>query len=363
MCHFLADITTVITATFGAAIIGFTMNKNSLVITCMSVIIIFLLISITQYKNNNDYKPNNSKASTPEYSVAIITPTTHPSLEKIEEGFKTTLEQSCDSKIRFTTYNAHGKKTLMNSQVSQAINSSCSLIFTIGTGATIMAKEKAEKSNTLTPIVFGAVSRPGEHKIYQNDKCRITGTVETYIPKLQAQALKYLKPTAKNLLIAYDPSQRPQMEEDATRAQKIFERHGMSVKKVEVFNVGEMVRKVSPILDNIDCLLVLIDNTTVSGIDGLIKLCNRKNITLISSDLDSGIKGAALSVGVNERDYGVNAGHLATQILCKKINPNNLEFIPVADKKIQINTSTMEKQNLNIDKNLLLMIKQGQTHV
>ncbi|MBT3456129.1 ABC transporter substrate-binding protein [bacterium] len=295
------------------------------------------------------------------YCVAILTPTTHPSLEKIEKGFKETLQQNSNKNITFKTYNANGSKTLMLSQAKDTSMGKFDLIFTIAAGPTIMAKEALLKTQTKTPIVFAAVSNPEEYGIKQSEINQITGITDQYNPELQAQALKLFKPNAKNMLIIYDPSQTPQLEKDSNTAKKEFEKNGMSVIKAEIFNIGDLARKVPSSIKNIDTILVLIDNTIVSGANILIKECNRNSITLLASDLDTGTRGAAIAVGVDEKMYGINAAQMAYKVLFKKIPANTIAYSPLCSQKIQVNTKTMKSQGLQIDKKTLLLLEKGQT--
>ncbi len=80
-------------------------------------------------------------------------------------------------------------------------------------------------------------------------------------------------------------------------------------------------------------------------------------MTLCASDLASGSKGAALSVGVNERDYGIESAKKARLLLN---NPHAI--VPVtraANYKVALNTSTMVAQNLKPDPRFTLMITNG----
>ncbi len=73
-----------------------------------------------------------------------------------------------------------------------------------------------------------------------------------------------------------------------------------------------------------DALIVLKDNTIVSGLDVLVKLCDRHRIPLMASDLDSPDRGAAFGYGVYEIDFGIEGANKALQILIKGIHPGTI---------------------------------------
>ena len=140
-----------------------------------------------------------------------------------------------------------------------------------------------------------------------------------------------------------------------------FGKYGIEIDKIPVFNIGDISQKVSSLSSNTDAILILTDNTIVSAIDLIIKKCNQNGITMIASDLDSGTKGAALAIGVNERSYGEMAGMQAAKIFKEKISANKIPFAANNVKRIQINTKTMKLQKLNVPKNMLIMAELGQT--
>ena len=337
------------------------MNKNN-VIALIAIVIAINIASILYIKHNaSNTSITDSSSCVKKHNVAIITPTTHPSLEKIEEGFKTTLKETLGNNIKFKTYNANAKKTLMLAYANDIASRNYDLVFTIGAGTTIMTKEAIEKNKSKTPIVFGAVSVPGNHGLNQQSSYEITGITDKYEPKIQAQIFSYLKPDAKKIKIIYDPSQTPELEKDSEKAKLEFGKYGIEIDKIPVFNIGDISQKVSSLSSNTDAILILTDNTIVSAIDLIIKKCNQNGITMIASDLDSGTKGAALAIGVNERSYGEMAGMQAAKIFKEKISANKIPFAANNVKRIQINTKTMKLQKLNVPKNMLIMAELGQT--
>lgn len=104
-------------------------------------------------------------------------------------------------------------------------------------------------------------------------------------------------------------------------------------------------------------ILVLKDNTVVSAIDSLIKLCNQYGITLLATDLDSVDKGAALAFGVKEYDYGVDAAKKAQLILEENKHPSDVPSTPAQNHKIKLNTQVMHKQGLSLSKITLFLMQ------
>lgn len=244
--------------------------------------------------------------------IAIITPTTHPSLEQMEKGFIQTVSADKSQKYRFDTYNALGNKTLLRSEIEEVFRKDYALVLTIGTSASQMTVEVFSKKASPTPIVFTAVNDPEAFHILGSET--VTGVKELVDYRSELAFLKKLKPDLKTVLLVYNPSEAG-LEKDQREVSRILKEMGIALLTVEVFNVNEIQAKVAAFIEKADALLVLKDNCVVSGLSVLVKFAEHYKIPLMASDLDSPDNGAAFAFGVPEIDYGIEAGKKALLIL------------------------------------------------
>jgi len=338
-------------------------NINLLVGIIVANIVLSASIVYFGYFALNSEKTRNQAggAQTQEVSrIAILTPVTHQSLEQIEKGFRETLEKSDKKKYEFTTYNANGNKMLLQAQANEIVNGNFDLIFTIGAQSSQLVKAISLKKQKTTPIVFGAVSEPEQLGLVQS--CQkpggnVTGVVETADFKTQIDLLRAIKPATKNILLIYDPTQKGGLEKEKQEVEKIVTSLGLKLFPVEVFGIGEIYPKLQASIAQADVVLVLKDNTVVSAIDSVIKLCNLHHVTLLTTDLDSGDKGAVLSYGVEERQFGVYGAQLARKILEEKIVPATLSCVEIKERVFKINARMLEQQGLVISSEQLLLYK------
>jgi len=246
--------------------------------------------------------------------VAILTPMTHPSLEQIEKGFVETMEKNCQQKFTVKTYNALGNKTLMRSEAEEIALGDYDLVFTIATQASCTMKEVFEKKKLSTPIVFTAVEFPLEMDLVASEVTsgnQLTGVKETTD---FAKELEILNNKAKTVLLVYDPSSAS-LTSNKEEIETILTRMGIKLKTVEIFKTNEILLKTAPLIEEADAVLVIKDNTVISGLDVLIKLCDQKGKLLIASDLDSAERGVPYAYGVSESIYGEEAAKKALLIL------------------------------------------------
>ena len=278
-------------------------------------------------------------------TIAILTPATHPSLIKIEEAFIRTMLEDKGDEYRFVIYNAQGSKTLMHSEIEEISQKNHALVLTLGTIASRMTKELFDKKRIATPIVFTCVPDPVGFDIAPGS--RITGVEEIlHIDKALTLLIKS-KPSIQSLLLVYNPvdAGAHQSKQDV---EDFLKKHNISLVAIEIFQTNEIQLKVAPFMEKADAVLVLKDNTVVSGLDILVKLCNRFQIPLMASDLDSPARGAALAYGVYEEDFGIEAGRKALRILKEGVSPETIAITPILNFALRVNLQAAKKQGLDL---------------
>ncbi len=319
------------------------MKKYSL----LSLIILVALISSIAFYYAN--KKNNSHSASA-YRIAIFEPASHPSMDEITQGFIETVRNNSNKNYRFTRYNANGNPTLMRSQAEEIIHQNYDLVMTIGTNTTKIMHELTTKKRVSMPIVFAAISDPVKNGIVaslSSSGNNVTGIQDVPNYTKQIEALLSIKPTIKNALLVYDPATKGgDHETEAQTITTIFAQKNIHTNYAKIFHTNEIQTKVQPLLSDNDIVMIFTDHTVVSGVDSLITLCNRYHVTLFTSELNSADKGAALSYGVTEYDYGVETAKQAILILEKQRKPQNIPIGIVKNSKLKINTTTMEKQGL-----------------
>lgn len=265
---------------------------------------------------------SSESAKTP---IAIISPVVHPSIQAMEKGAIETIEESAPGKYAITVYNAQGNKTLLRSEIEAVNRKDFALVLTLCTSATEMTAEVFSKKGNNTPIVFTAVNHPsdftGRNVTGVKEEVRFQEEVDLFVKEL---------PHLSRVLLVYNPEEAG-LKNDAAELKGIFEKKGIEMDTIEVFHTNELKVKVTPYLTEKDAVIVLKDNTVVSGLEVLSKLCKERSIALLASDLDSPAQGATLGYGVYEREFGVEAAKKALQILEEGVHASSIPITPVDD--------------------------------
>jgi putative ABC transport system substrate-binding protein len=320
------------------------MNKKHLCIVIVACLLLLCGVERLLFKQN---------CSAADYRIALFVPAVHPAMTEIVNGFKDEINTLSDKRYVFDEYNANGNATLLRVQADEIVQGAYDLVFTVGTQCSQSIFEISKKRKSMMPQVFTAIDDPIEMGMVQSlthPGGKVTGVIDSMVYKQQVDALLYVKPDVKTVLLVYNPAQNRGLEQHREQLEKVLGAKHIILRTVAVSHQNEITQKVASFLDGIDVVMILTDHTTVAGIDSLITLCGRYHITLFASDLNSGDKGAALAFGVLQKDYGVLGAQLGHSILENKQPPASLAVLPLDQVHLKINTKTMKQQGLHLSK-------------
>jgi putative ABC transport system substrate-binding protein len=215
-----------------------------------------------------------------------------------------------------------------------------------------MATECLMKKGMTTPIVFASVNDPVAFHIVQSEAS--SGTMATGVKELlnfneELAALLRYKPQIKKIMLVYNPAE-PGMAKDQQEIARLLKEKSITLTSVAVFQTNELLAKVTPFMAETDALIVLKDNTVVAGLDALVKLCNRHQVPLMASDLDSPDKGAAFGYGVYEIDFGIEGAKKALQVINEGVAPTDIPVTAVSKFTLRVNSAAAQKQGIDVSK-------------
>ncbi len=297
------------------------------------------------------------------YKVAFFVPAVHPSMDDIEMGVRENLRNGTGYQISIDTYNANGNRTLLRAQAEEIVNGSYSAVVTVGAQCSQVLHELVVKKQLALPQVFCAVDDPVKLGLVSNLDGVInttTGVLSTSDYARQLKALVELKSTVQKILLVYDPAHGSGLEKDLKALEEEAQNLNLAFKTLEVANANDIAQKLPGLLPSTDVVLVLTDHTVVSSIDIVITLCNRYQVLVYTSELNSVDKGAALGFGVTEYEYGKVAASLAYSILINHQLSSQIPAVKIETQRIKINSKTAKLQGLDLtDAQLNVLRTQG----
>jgi len=284
--------------------------------------------------------------------VGITVIVSHPALDAAIEGFKAVMADEGYVEGENVTYdlqNAQGDMATATSIADKFAADGLDLVFSVAT-PTSQAMVKA--SDTI-PIVFCAVTDPvGSGLVADAEKpdANVTG-VSDMQPAEPIVQLVQLVPDATAVGMIYNAGESNSVFL-AEQAKADTEAAGYEFVEATAGSTAEVKAAAESLVGRVQAIMVIGDNTAVSGLEAIVKVCQENGILLLAGDTDSVKRGAAAGFGFNYEDLGRQAGAQAAKILMGT---------PVADVPVEfasnlilaVNPESAEKMGVTLPQQLL----------
>lgn len=267
----------------------------------------------------------------------------HPSLNKIRDGILEVLTRDNSNEIDIVYENAQGNPAIATQIGQKFAGMELDLVIPISTPSaqTIVGNNKS------IPIVFAAISDPIEAKIINSiDKPggNVTGVMDK--PPLERQ-LKFMLgiiPNLSHLGVVYNPGEANSvaMLRELT---KLANKHNITVIPSAAAKSADVSVASHSLVGKVQVIFIGNDNTVVSGLEALIRVCHQNHIPLFASDPDSVERGAYAALAYDQKEIGLQAGRIALRILAGE-KPGNIPV--VAPEKISVTFNRETAKNLKL---------------
>lgn len=256
-------------------------------------------------------------SSKPSKTVALTQIVAHPSLDRVRAGVMNELvayrseHPEVDFKIIYE--NAQGNVATAMQIAQKLAGMHPDVIIAISTPSAQAAITATRKTNT--PIVFAAVTDPVYAQLVtrlDNPEGRVTGATDAQPLNKQLALMRELVPHLKTLGVVYNPG-----EVNSVRMVEMLKQlsEGIIVLEASSQNSNEVPAAAQRLVQQVDALYVPLDNTVVSALDALLKVCNKHKVPVFSADPDLVSHGVLASEGVGYEEVGRLAGSQAVAIL------------------------------------------------
>ncbi|MCP4476305.1 MAG: hypothetical protein GY821_17455 [Gammaproteobacteria bacterium] len=276
----------------------------------------------------------------PPVVIGIVVPVQIEAMKEIVAGFTSTLRQKYPGKVTFLVQNAQGDINLQRTIIQQLKQRHVNVIVPIGTTVTEMTINMVKH----TPIVALAAVYSDKERLAQRPR-NTTNVSDEIIPAKQFAFMQQALPKIHKITLVH--SSDPHAFSDAKEAEKAAKQYGLTIQNLmvqqlpDLYTIGKRVDKDS------QAIFVLKDEMIVSGIRTLAHDAAQRHIPLIASDDGSVQKGAALAIGVEESQIGIDGAKLTLQVL----NGKPVSQIPVKmmdHYKLFINAQAAKRQGVNV---------------
>lgn len=308
--------------------------KKSIVVIAIAIAI---LSSLLLFKNNKN-------RTTPSlYTIGILQTASHPALDAARDGFIEELSEQLNNDVTFITYNAEGS-------VSQAYtiaqrfhaNKDINAFFTIATPAT-QAMSSVEKER---PIIIAAVTDPNAMGLIYPET-NVCGTNDMIDVEKEIEMLIALVPQAKTVGLLYTLGE-PNSEVLVELMKQELEARGLIAVDFAIANESDVQAVVESACRKVDVLLAPTDNIVASTIGFIVALTLKCKKPLIVSDNMLVTFGALAARGVDYKENGKQAAHVAVRVLKEGKKPFELPIEQVTADQIFINSNTSQALGISV---------------
>ncbi len=290
--------------------------------------------------------------------IGIMQIVDHPALNASRDGVKDALQEVYgyvpDKDIIYDMQSAQGDVATANTIAHKFISDKVNVIVAIAT-PTSQAAANATKD---IPIVFSAVTDPvsaGLVKDLQKPGGNVTGVSDMTPVDKQIEMLKYLFPNTKNLGTVYNAGEVNSVVTNDL-AKKACEKNGMSLFEATVSTTADVAMATQSLVGKVDAIYVSTDNTVVSALETVIKVCQDKKIPLILADPTTLEKGATLALGFDYYLHGRQAGDMVARIL-KGEKPADIPVEFAKKLVLKVNSQNLGIRGINGDQFKTLLEK------
>lgn len=298
-----------------------------------------------------------------QYRVAVLSFDGISFHEKVLDGFEREVQKQ-ELPAQITKFLASDKVTL-TAMANEIIEGDYNLIVSIGALCTQVAKAVTEKRKRPMPVVFAGVVSPVKIGIV-DDMHRpggnLTGiTIANDLKRLIPHLVLQIKPDIKKVLIPWCVGDNGGVvEQDVAAMRKDFEMMGISVQEVVANGSSDVIEKLRAFISLADTILIPVGSFVSQVTEGLVKISEKYEVTVVATELDALEKGPAIAWGLRCQTVGESCVPIVKDILVNGMNPASMPIIMMKEgHHIAVNPDAAKAQGLSLSPAQLFCLKNG----
>ena len=285
------------------------------------------------------------------YTIGISQFAEHGSLDNCREGFIQGLEEEGlieGENLEIKVNNADSDTGTAAQIADTFVADKVDLICAIATPSAQAAYNSAR--NTDIPVVYTAVTNPEEAQLADDEGMpvgAVTGTSDQLPVEAQLAMIREILPDAETIGILYTTSEANSAY-SITQYEKYAEEYGFTLETAGVTNTSEVSLAAASLMDKVDCLTNLTDNTVVSALPTILDQANEKNIPVFGSEIEQVKLGCLAAEGLDYVNLGIETGKMAAQILKGESNAEDMEYELLTESSLYINQAVADNLGITI---------------
>lgn len=302
--------------------------------------------------------PENAEGS---YTIGIGQFAEHGSLANCREGFLAGLaeegiQEGKNLTVLFENAQADGGTA---SQIATSFAAkNVDLICGIATPMAQSAYSVAMKSDI--PVIFTAVTDPVAAQLANPDGSaigEITGTSDKLPVEKQLEMIRAILPEAKTVGILYTTSE-VNSESAIAEYKAAAPDYGFTIVESGISASADIPLAADSLLEKVDCITNLTDNTVVASLPVILDKAAKKNIPVFGSEIEQVRIGCLAAMGLDYVDLGRQTGRMAAKILKGEAKASEMNFEVIEEAAFYGNSKAAETLGLSFPEELTASAKE-----
>ncbi len=290
------------------------------------------------------------------YTIGINQFAEHGSLDNCREGFLEGLKESgfVEGENLTVKYNNAAADMSTTQQISENfVSDKVDLICAIATPSAQASYNAAMSAGI--PVIYTAVTDPATAELADadgNPVGEITGTSDILPVEAQLKMIREILPDAKTIGILYTLSEA-NSEYSISIYEDLAEKYGFTIETSGITNTSEVQLAASNLLEKVDCITNLTDNTVVSALPTILALANDKNIPVFGSEIEQVKLGCVAAEGLDYYQLGIDTGKMAAKVLSGEAKASELPFETISESSLYVNTKAAADLGIELSDDFL----------
>ena len=289
------------------------------------------------------------------YTIGISQFAEHGSLDNCREGFLEGLKEEGieeGKNLKVDVKNAAADQGTTKQISDGFVSDKVDLICAIATPSAQAAYNSAMNSDI--PVVYTAVTDPIAAKLANEDGTpvgNVTGTSDELPIKAQLEMIREMLPDATKIGIIYTTSEVNSVSA-LEKYKDLAGDYGFTIVEKGVTQTADISLATDELLDEVDCISNLTDNTVVNSLATILDKANEKNIPVFGSEIEQVKIGCVAAEGLDYIALGKQTGKMAAQILKGEKKASEMNFETITEPGFYVNTAVAENLGITVPQDL-----------
>lgn len=290
------------------------------------------------------------------YTIGISQFAEHGSLDNCREGFIEGLKEEGieeGKNLTIEVKNAAADQGTAKQISDTFVSDKVDLICAIATPSAQAAYNSA--IDTDIPVIYTAVTDPIAAELADENGApvgNVTGTSDELPIKAQLEMIREMLPDAEKIGIMYTTSEVNSVSALETYKELAGD-YGFTIVDKGVTQTADISLATDEILEEVDCLTNLTDNTVVNSLATILDKANAKKIPVFGSEIEQVKIGCLAAEGLDYVELGKQTGRMAAKVLKGEAEASEMNYETITEPGYYVNTAVAENLGITVSEELL----------